>query len=612
VIYGDSIRLRQVILNLFSNAIKFTEQGEVVVSVEVSSQKETPAGPGAEAREPAVDYCLLVTVRDSGIGIPADQMDRLFQSFSQVDTSMTRRYGGTGLGLAICKRLVELMGGSIWVDSDGVPGHGTAFHFTILTRAADPSRVATAYPHGEQAPLSGKSALIVDDNPTNRQLLILQMEGWGMRPVAVASGAEALALVETAAPFDVAILDMQMPDLDGLGLAEAIHHVEVAQSLPLIMLTSIGYHLEDARLQEFSAFLTKPIKASQLYNALLGVFLGDLEAHGAQPPTLPAERYVVDEHMGERLPLQILLAEDNFTNQKLAQLLLERLGYHADVVENGREVMEALRRKAYDTVLMDVQMPEMDGIEATRLIRQELPPGRQPHIIAVTANAMRKDRELCVDAGMNDYLSKPIEMRDLEEVLGHARALLDLRHVSEAPVPALPPPVEPAAPVTAPEPAIAVLPPEPPKSVVPPAALPVVIPPSGAGETAEVLDAAALKRLQDNLGRRQSLLPELISTFVTDAARLQATARQAFERNDSKELQRAVHTLKSSSANFGARKLSALCRELEQQIAAGELSEVASRLAEIELEYDEAKAALMRWRAALQLSSAAGAGPTGA
>jgi GAF domain-containing protein/DNA-binding response OmpR family regulator/HPt (histidine-containing phosphotransfer) domain-containing protein len=607
VIFGDSIRLRQVILNLFSNAIKFTEQGEVVVSVEVSSQKERQPVPpvGAEAREPLVDYCLVVTVRDSGIGISADQMDRLFQSFSQVDTSMTRRYGGTGLGLAICKRLVELMGGSIWVDSEGIPGRGTAFHFTILTQAADPAQATATYPHGEQPPLSGKSALIVDDNPTNRQLLILQMQGWGMQPVAVASGAEALALVQTAVQFDVAILDMQMPELDGLGLAEAIHEVKVAQRLPLIMLTSIGYHPEDVRLKEFAAFLTKPIKASQLYNALLGVFLGDMEGRTLQPSTMPEERYVVDERMGQRLPLHILLAEDNLTNQKLALLLLERLGYQADVVENGREVVEALRRQAYDTILMDVQMPELDGIEATRLIRQEFPADRQPHIIAVTANAMRKDRELCVEAGMNDYLSKPIEMRELVEVLGHARALLDLQQSPDS----ASPPVQPMAPepvtvVASPESSAVVAAAQPVAVAALPLLLPAAAMPPSPSEIAGVLDPAALKRLQNNLGKRQALLPELISTFLTDAAKLQANARRALEQGDRKTLQRAVHTLKSSSANFGAVALSALCRELEQGLVAGDLEDVASRLAEIELQYDEAKAALTQWRAALESAAA--------
>jgi len=307
------------------------------------------------------------------------------------------------------------------------------------------------------------------------------------------------------------------------------------------------------------------------------VFLGDLEARSLQPSAAREEHFAVDEHMGERLPLRILLAEDNQTNQKLALLLLERLGYRADVVENGREVLEALRHHEYDTVLMDVQMPELDGIEATRLIRGEFSPERQPHIIAVTANAMRKDRDVCVAAGMNDYISKPIEIREVVESLAHARALLDLKQApnrAAAPAPAA------SAPAT-----------------VPPAKIDLA---AAAAETGDVIDPAALKRLQNNLGKRQVMLPGLIGSFLTDAAKLHGQACQALERGEPDALRRAVHTLKSSSANFGAMTLSGLCRDLEQQVAAGELGEAPGRLADIEQEYERAKAALSGLRSALE------------
>ena len=301
-------------------------------------------------------------------------------------------------------------------------------------------------------------------------------------------------------------------------------------------------------------------------------------AQAGRPLAPPEERVVFDAHMGARLPLRILLAEDNLINQKLALILLERLGYRADVVENGREVVAALQRQAYDTILMDVQMPELDGMEATRLIRRDFPPDRQPHIIAVTANAMRKDRELCVAAGMNDYVSKPVELRELVEVLEHARALLDLKSAPSA--------------VAAP-----------PDLAPPPVAVPVApAPPAadlGAAAGAPVLDLAALKRLQDNLGKRQTLLPGLIEAFLADAVKLQVEARQALERGDAKALRRAVHTLKSSSANFGALALSALCRDLEQRVIAGDLDETADRLADIDRAYGLARDQLAQVRAAL-------------
>jgi CheY-like chemotaxis protein len=508
---------------------------------------------------------------------------------------MTRRYGGTGLGLAISKRLVEVMGGSIWVQSDGIAGQGTAFHFTIRTQPAEPTHVALTYPHGAQPPLSDKRVLVVDDNPTNRQILILQMQGWGMTATAVASAAQALDLIQRGPMFDVAILDMQMPDVDGLQLAAALRTNPPTSGLPLIMLTSIGQRENDPRFKEFAAFLTKPIKASHLYNVLVAVFLGEFNEAVARPASLPVEKYVVDEHMGERLPLRILLAEDNLTNQKLALLLLERLGYRAAVVENGLQVLAELQRQVYDTVLMDVQMPELDGIEATRRIREEFPPERQPHIIAVTANAMRRDREICLAAGMNDYISKPIELRELLETLGHARALLDLqRSGDQAPeaVPLLPTLKAGSgllgragqAPATA-------------ENTGPAGAQPETTLTAPA-----VIDPAALGRLKDTLGKRVSMLPGLIGIFLDDAVKLQTQARQAYEQKELESLRRAAHTLKSSSANFGATTLSAMCKDLELRVKAGELGDVEARLAQIAAEYERARAALDLARTDLERS----------
>jgi len=394
-IQGDAARLRQVLLNLLSNAVKFTDAGEVVVHVGAE-----PAGPAS--------HRLHLAVRDTGVGIPRDRMDRLFTSFSQVDESTTRRYGGTGLGLAISKRLIELMGGTIWVESE--VGTGSTFHMAVPADEAQvPAR--TSAPEGLAA-LRGKRVLIVDDNATNREIVSRQARSWAMRPLAVEHPSEALALIEAGQPFDIAVLDMQMPEMDGLSLARAIRRHR--RELPLVLVTSLGGLPEARAATEFAAQLTKPLRASQLFDALMSVFAEDArtpEAAGGGDGKPVASS------------LRILLAEDNAVNQKLALRLLERLGYHADVAWNGVEVLEALERQSYDVVLMDVQMPELDGLDATRRIHESRPPDARPHIVAMTANAMREDRDACFAAGMDDYVAKPIRPDELAEALRRARPL---------------------------------------------------------------------------------------------------------------------------------------------------------------------------------------------
>jgi PAS domain S-box-containing protein len=393
-IYGDAARLRQVLLNLLSNAVKFTEEGEVVVHADAE-----PVGEGS--------HRIHLAVRDTGVGIPQDRMDRLFASFSQVDASTTRRYGGTGLGLAISKRLVELMGGSMWVESK--EGTGSTFHLAVTADDAEVPRVST--PEGRRV-LGGKRVLIVDDHATNREIVSRQVRPWGMRPMGVEHPSEALALIEAGDQFDVVILDMQMPEMDGLALAREIkrHRPE----LPLVLVTSLGGLPEARSSSEFAAQLTKPVRASQLFDALMIVFAED-----AGTPQASASD-------GDGKPvstLRILLAEDNAVNQKLALRLLERLGYKADLAENGLEVLKALERQPYDVVLMDVQMPELDGLDATRQICERWPEGERPRIIAMTANAMQEDREACLAAGMDDYVAKPIRPDELAEALGQARPM---------------------------------------------------------------------------------------------------------------------------------------------------------------------------------------------
>jgi len=403
-IKGDVTRLRQVLINLLNNAVKFTEKGEVVLNVECGIRKGESA-PQSAFRN------LHFSVRDTGIGISPEHRDRLFKSFSQIDASTTRKYGGTGLGLVISKRLAELMGGAMWAESDGV-GKGSTFHFTI--RAETAPAVASAHLKMSPAQLKDRRVLVVDHNATNRMILIKQIESWGMIPRAAGSGKEALAIIDGGEPFDLAILDMQMPEMDGMMLAAAIRERRDAKRLPMMMLTSMGSREEGAS-ELFAAFLTKPVKASQLYNVLVEVLSASPKKKATGPLHLSETQF--DATLGERCPLRVLLAEDNLVNQKLALRMLERFGYRADMVANGLEVLQALDRQDYDLILMDVQMPEMDGLEATRQIRSQCPAHKQPRIVAMTANAMQGDREECLAAGMNDYISKPIKVVELMKAL---------------------------------------------------------------------------------------------------------------------------------------------------------------------------------------------------
>ncbi|MEK7809996.1 MAG: response regulator [Chloroflexota bacterium] len=404
---GDVTRLRQILINLLNNAVKFTDHGEVVL--EVRSQR-SEVGSGDSDLRPLTSI-LQFSVRDTGIGISPEQRDRLFKSFSQIDASTTRKYGGSGLGLAISKRLVEMMGGKMWAESEGL-GRGSTFHFTI--RAGTAPAVAAAGMAMMPSPLKEKRVLIVDDNATNRMILIKQIGSWGMNPQAVSSGQEALAIIDRGELFDLALLDMQMPEMDGMMLASAIRERRDAKQLPMVMLTSMGAR-EDGMSELFAAFLTKPVKASQLYNVLVEVLAASPKKKVTGPLQLPETQF--DATLGERCPLRVLLAEDNLVNQKLALRMLERFGYRADMVANGLEVLQALDRQEYDLILMDVQMPEMDGLEATRQIRSQYAAHKQPRIVAMTANAMQGDREECLAAGMNDYISKPIKVAELMKAL---------------------------------------------------------------------------------------------------------------------------------------------------------------------------------------------------
>jgi len=395
-IRGDVTRLRQILLNLLANAVKFTDAGEVVLTVSAQVR-------GGDRVE------LTFAVRDTGIGLTPEGMGRLFQSFSQADSSTTRKYGGTGLGLAISRRLAELMGGRMWAESEG-PGRGSTFLFTVDAPIAELPAAPRRDFVGVQPELAGRRVLAVDDNATNRRVLLLQSGKWGLQCRATGSPAEALRWLDDGEVFDLGILDMHMPEMDGTELARRIRARH--PHLPLVLFSSLGRREAGDAEGLFSAYLGKPLRQSQLFDTLVGLI-----AHDEVPKPQAAARPQIDPGMAARHPLRILLAEDNVVNQKLALRLLQQMGYRADLASNGIEAIESVQRQSYDVVLMDVQMPEMDGLEASRQICARLGAGERPRIVAMTANAMAGDREMCLAAGMDDYLTKPIRVERLVEAL---------------------------------------------------------------------------------------------------------------------------------------------------------------------------------------------------
>jgi CheY-like chemotaxis protein len=512
-------------------------------------------------------------------------MDRLFKSFSQVDSSTTRRYGGTGLGLVISQRLSEMMGGQMWVDS--VVGRGSTFHFTIVALSVSGCEPASINP--AQLDLTGKRLLIVEDNATNRKILTLQAQSWGMQAEAAASGAEALDWLREGKRFDMAVLDMQMPDMDGLSLANAMRALPDRQTLPLVMLTSLGREEKGERVDKvnFAAFLNKPIKQSQLYNALSGIVAKQplkVKPSSEQIATLSTSTLPsLDPHLAERHPLRILLAEDNRVNQQVALSLLEQLGYRADVVGNGIEVLEALYRQAYDVVLMDVHMPLMDGLAATKRICIEMPRAERPRIIAMTANAMQGDKEECLAAGMDDYVSKPIREQELVQALikcqpkdlglpfgfGKIADRLEPLAVEYQEQPSLPKADE-----------------EPPNNSTSSIQTPN-------SSTQNPIDANILRSFSKTVGKNASkIVPKLIGCYLEDAPQLLQAIKTAASIGDAEALFQGSHTLKSSSAAMGATNLANLCQDLEAMSRAGNIVGAFEKVRLIEAEYERVKAAL--------------------
>ena len=557
---GDITRLRQVLINLAGNSIKFTDKGEVRIECRVLGaapladdlqQLESNQPP---ERGAALELMLEFAVHDTGIGIAADKIDRLFTAFTQVDASTTRKYGGTGLGLAICRRLVELMGGTIRVESE--TGRGTSFIFTIRTRAA-----------AGEAPLKRlhhdgvQKVLLVDDYPPNLRILSAQCAAWGLAVASASSAPSALALIEDAQilgqPFTAVISDMSMPDMDGLDLAAAIaaHRERYGVKLPLIILSSSPrseiYEGRQVPADWVAAYLLKPARQSQIYNALQESLSlhAPFELRGGEIATEAGADPLAN------VKLAMLLAEDNDVNRKIALRMLERLGYAADAVVDGAEAVKAVLAGAYDCVLMDVQMPELDGLEATRRIVAQVTPERRPYVIAVTANAMSGDREKCIAAGMDDYISKPIQMKTLAEAIGRA-ALFKQRRAAGLDVPA---------------------------ALVTPSALP---PADDA-----VLDMEQVGELIA-LDPELAVLAEFIDMYTGQVPERIAALRLALLANDLPAVSREAHTLKGASANLGAAKVARVAKQIELAGKAGEGSQIAGWLADIDVAFAEAEKAL--------------------
>ncbi len=495
VVTGDPGRLRQVIVNLVGNAIKFTERGQILVQVEVESRRDQ-------------DTTLHFFVSDSGIGIPQEKQQEIFQPFKQADGSTTRRFGGTGLGLAISSTLVELMGGRVWVES--TPNEGSTFHFTAPFGAPE-ARVEPTTVN-----LTDLRALVVDDNAVNRRVLKDLLIRWKMRPTVVESGAAALRALEDARasgdPFTLVLLDVHMPEMDGFEVARRIRDELKTVGSTIMMLSSSGQYGESARCRELgiAQHLTKPIEQRELLTAIRRTLANEGPARAAIPHTM----------MPAQLPdrrLHILLAEDNLVNQRLAATLLERRGHRVTIAGNGQEAVAALDRTHFDVVLMDLQMPLMGGLEATAAIRkrEEAAGGHLP-IVAMTAHAMKGDRERALAAGMDEYITKPLDSKRLCETVERAAAglvaLLDVE--------------------------------------------------------ASALHDAVLARI----GGDADLLADISRIFIDGAPKHLEHIRAALDARDGDALRRAAHTLKGAAANFDAADLVGAARVLEEMGQSGDLT----------------------------------------
>ena len=551
---GDPGRLGQILLNLIGNALKFTQQGEVMIYV-------------TRGEETADRVLIEFAVTDTGIGIASEAQALLFKPFSQADTSTTRKFGGTGLGLAICKQLVEQMGGEIGVES--VPGQGSTFRFTVWLTKQPEQAHASPMPRGS---LQGRRLCIVDDNATNRRILEQYASQWGLQSAAASDGCQALALLKDAVtrgePFDLAILDLQMPGMDGLELGHTIKADPVLAATRLVLLTSIGLRgqAEKAKQAGIAAYLTKPAHRSQLYDCL--TMIVDMPAKSAadsleggassRPNDVLVTRHTLKE-AAAATRARILVAEDNIVNQKVAVCQLEKLGYRADVVANGLEAVEAVARVRYALVLMDCQMPEMDGMESAAMIRKregEQASRRLP-IIAMTANAMQGDREKCLDAGMDDYLAKPVKMEHLKATLARWIPGQSIPDKQKEPMSS-----EKREPVD------------------------------------DCLDSVVLADLRQ-LDMSCGLLSSVITQFLEDVPNLLATLQDALQQGDAGALARVAHKLNGASGTLGVRRMRQLCVDLQALGKAKNLTQAGDLLAQLVNEFELVRQRLMAEHATL-------------
>lgn len=549
-ILGDAARIRQILVNLLSNAVKFTEQGEVFVSVT------------ARPLEGEASYSFRFEVKDTGIGIPSDRLNRLFQPFTQVDASTNRHYGGTGLGLAISQRLTELMGGRIWVESE--PGVGSTFYFTIIAKALESSENRAV----SRLELADLRLLIVDDNATLRAIFANVVRQWGMQARVAQNAAEALTWLEAQEGFDAAVIDLQMPEVDGLTLVARIHELPQYAGLPVVMLTGRSDLPTLQRLSRgnFLAVLPKPLKPHQLYKALAQLLpSGETVPQSSEIEVSPTPSSQLPK-LAEQRPLRILLAEDNAVGQKVALQILQRMGYRADVAVNGLEVLAALRRQVYDAILMDVQMPEMDGLTCTQEIHREwerggyplYTQGQRPRIVAMTANAMQGDREECLAAGMDDYISKPLRIEEL------VTALKQCQPLNESPAT--------------------------PEMISGSEADQAVTPPT---QEEAVLDLQVLNRLRAMVGENDpAFLREVLAEYLEETPKLITEMVTSIASENAPVLQRAAHTLKSTSATIGAMQLSQRCKQLEAFGKASDFQGAREGITPLQSEYEQVKLAL--------------------
>jgi two-component system, sensor histidine kinase and response regulator len=555
---GDPGRLRQIVINLLGNAIKFTHQGEVVVRVTVDSQTSD-------------NIRLHFVVVDTGVGIPVAKQQLIFQAFEQADQSTTRIYGGTGLGLAIVSKLVAMMRGELWLVSQ--VGSGSAFHFSAWFGVPERSVRGVATP-----PVQWKTlpVLVVDDNVTNRRVLDEVLQSWGLRPTLVDSGAAALLELDRAheegRPFRLVLLDARMPAMDGFMVAEQILAGRHATTAAVLMLSSSGQSADMDRCRQMgvAGYLTKPIKQSELFECLKQLTAEQATGKTGGPAATIVDSGELASAAVPSRPLMVLVAEDNVVNQRVAKSVLEKRGHTVTIANNGREAVDALATQRFDLVLMDVQMPEMDGLEATITIRrmEKMNGGRTP-IVAMTAYAMKGDQERCLEVGMDAYLSKPIRPEQLlatiDRLVGPAKAGELVERAQSAPEACEPSPEVAAETIQA---AVPELP-----------------------ARTDIIDLAAMLTQVEN---DWELLGELIELFLESSPRLLAEAEAGLARGDSQTIERAAHALKGAMQNMGAVPAAAAALDLEEIGRAGEISRAEESLAKLKSEYDQLATALAK------------------